>query len=1351
MLHHTLLHARTIPVALARTTSAFVIRPAASQQWQRLQQLQWPRQSIHSSGSLQLPRKPRNVHGGGGIRDRQYFGNYTRLAPTSLRLGVVPPDVDSLIPSHIQRPSYALRGEPSEWSAGIPVNDSLAIEKCRKAGQLAKKILELGGTLVKPGVNTDEIDRILREAIIANSAYPSPLNYMGFPKSVCTSISNVIAHGIPDNRALEDGDIINIDITVFLDGYHGDTSATFLVGNVDQAGRELVERTKESLDAAIAICGPGVPLNRIGKTIQAIADRYGYSVSEQFSGHGIGKEFHCLPLIYHHDNDEEGVMEKGMIFTIEPMFCQGTAVGVQWPDKWTVTTADGGRSAQFEHTVNLTMVTENGALTTGRLLVATLLLPETISFQVPPREKDGRFRSPHHSSTCIAPQRLPPVAVSAPPPTSLYSPALDALHRSNAVPETRSTRAPPPRELNLSPSSILVPPAPTSPGHFRSASGIESINSKPISSKADRLKDQERPMQQRASTPVPSILTQPPGPQTESLSSLFPKVEPRPMLNQPRSRTSRIEDLHHHQHHFHPSAINTRMPSSPTSAASSSSQTQNQSSCQGTTFLDSAKVFADAKWTVEKAYGGNIGLQNAVNSIQGQLSKRIWVGTLGMATDTLTDRTRGDIRAELALNHSSIPVFVNDHDFEGHYHQFCKQVLWPIFHYVLPDNLRSKGYEDGSWKHYVAVNRAFADTIVDNYMQGDTIWVNDYHLMLVPNMIRERLPDASIGFFLHIPFPSSEIFRCLHVESNPKGIQLENTAVNVGIFPIGIDTKSLNVKRQDPEVAKWVEVLKEKYAGLKLIVARDKLDYIKGVRQKMLAFERFLNLYPEYQGKIVLIQVALSTSEQNEVQGQVSDVVTRINSKFSDLSYQPIVFLRQDITFSQYLGLLTVADLCLITSLRDGMNLTSHEYVVCQEEQKNPLVLSEFAGTYGSLGACLRVNPWNYTEVATAIHDALEMKDDEKAVRWNELRKHVCTNTAQFWAQGFVSELIKVHGDVQRRYSIHIPLLDMAAVLPQYQAAKRRLLLLDYDGTLLPYERSSGMRSKGKTSSEEMIKVVTNLAQDSKNIVYIMSGRTRDSLESTFGAIPNIGLCAEGGCFLKHAGKSAWENQVQQGSDMQWRKKVMEMFEYYKERTPGSEIEEKSVPLVWHYRQADNPSYGLWQARECQNHIEEAIGSIYPVHAIVGRKCLEVMPRDVSKACAAKTIIESLLPAKAIHALCSPPASGPDVEPSALPASDLLESAALLPLSVEDTVDFVLCVGDDRSDEDMFQFVNGLQVGDGHPHRVVTCTVGSKSSEARWFVPGVSSVLQGLQLMVESALAPASAEEEAATVSTAVE
>ncbi|KAF9321645.1 hypothetical protein BG003_000528 [Podila horticola] len=879
------------------------------------------------------------------------------------------------------------------------------------------------------------------------------------------------------------------------------------------------------------------------------------------------------------------------------------------------------------------MVTENSVLTTGRLLVATLLLPDTISFQVPPREKDGKFKFTGIRASTIptAPPRSP--AVPSPKVSSLEPVSTStqvhptvpvkafSTSKETHVAKTEPVAPAPPapslrgasRELTISPSTSTAalppssspPSSPTSAAFFRTTSSTEPMKATPKS----KSRDQDRPSSQRntfhAHGPHPtSILTQPPE-SMDGSGSLFPTTE-RPTLNQPRSRTSRTAEDHPANH------VAPRRTS-----------------------LDSAKVFADATWTVEKANNGNIGLHNAVNSIQEQLSTRIWVGTLGMATDSLTDRTRGDIRAELALNHGSIPVFVNDVNFEGHYHQFCKQVLWPIFHYVLPDNLRSKGYEDGSWKHYVAVNRAFADTIVENYMQGDT----------TRKEVLEGLLGADLIGFQTYSFARHFLQTCsriLSVESNPKGIQLENTAVNIGIFPIGIDTKSLSVKRQDPDVAQWVKVLKEKYAGKKLIVARDKMDYIKGVRQKMLAFERFLNLYPEWQGKIVLIQVALSTSEQNEVQSQVADVVTRINSKFSDLSYQPIVFLRQDITFSQYLGLLTAADLCLITSLRDGMNLTSHEYVVCQEEQKNPLVLSEFAGTYGSLGACLRVNPWNYTEVAEAIHDGLVMGEEEKTLRWNELKKHVCINTAQFWAQGFVSELIKVHGDVQRRYSIHIPLLDMQVVLPQYQAAKRRL--------------------------------------------------------------------AEGGCFLKLPGKSTWDCQIQEGSDMQWRKKVMEMFEYYKERTPGSEIEEKSVPLVWHYRKADNPSYGLWQARECQNHIEEAIGSIYPVHAVVGRKCLEVMPRDISKASATKAIIQSL---------------------------EEGSSTTSLPGAATSAIDFVLSVGDDRSDEDMFEFVNGLDLGSStssSTHRVVTCTVGSKSSAAHWFVPGVSSVLQGLQAMADTAV-----------------
>ncbi|KAH8556860.1 peptidase M24, structural domain-containing protein, partial [Umbelopsis sp. PMI_123] len=285
------------------------------------------------------------------------FGKFERLTPPSLQFVDVSKWKRREVPTDIERPPYAESGEPSVWEGDIPILNQDATEKMTKAGDLARCILDMGGKLCQPGITTDSIDKILHAAILSEGAYPSPLNYMGFPKSVCTSINNVIAHGIPDHRQLKNGDIINIDVTVYLDGYHGDTSATFLVGNVDDPGRALVECTKAALDKAIAACGPGVPLKEIGRIISEYAALNSFSVSEELSGHGIGKQFHCLPLIYHHANDEDGIMEPGMAFTIEPILCQGSAVGIQWPDKWTITTADGGRSAQFEHTV---VITEDG-------------------------------------------------------------------------------------------------------------------------------------------------------------------------------------------------------------------------------------------------------------------------------------------------------------------------------------------------------------------------------------------------------------------------------------------------------------------------------------------------------------------------------------------------------------------------------------------------------------------------------------------------------------------------------------------------------------------------------------------------------------------------------------------------------------------------------------------------------------------------------------------------------------------------------------------------------------------------------------------------------------------------------
>lgn len=262
------------------------------------------------------------------------------------------------VPGHILRPSYVTSKKPPGIVSGPEVHDEKGIECMRNSGRLAAQVLEYAGTLVKPGIKTDEIDKAVHQMIIDNGAYPSPLGYGGFPKSVCTSVNECICHGIPDSRPLEDGDIINIDVTVYLNGYHGDTSATFFCGDVDDKARKLVEVTKECLDKAISICAPGVEFKKIGKTIHDHADKHRYGVVRMFVGHGVGRVFHADPVILHYRNNDGGHMVLNQTFTIEPMLTIGSINPIMWDDNWTVVTEDGSLSAQFEHTI---LITENGA------------------------------------------------------------------------------------------------------------------------------------------------------------------------------------------------------------------------------------------------------------------------------------------------------------------------------------------------------------------------------------------------------------------------------------------------------------------------------------------------------------------------------------------------------------------------------------------------------------------------------------------------------------------------------------------------------------------------------------------------------------------------------------------------------------------------------------------------------------------------------------------------------------------------------------------------------------------------------------------------------------------------------
>ncbi|KAI9017165.1 glycosyltransferase family 20-domain-containing protein [Gaertneriomyces semiglobifer] len=791
-------------------------------------------------------------------------------------------------------------------------------------------------------------------------------------------------------------------------------------------------------------------------------------------------------------------------------------------------------------------------------------------------------------------------------------------------------------------------------------------------------------------------------------------------------------------------------------------------------------------WHVEPSNLGNIGLQNAVKASVGRIGKPIWFGMLGVSTKEWSDTTKSNVDRKMLEEYGCVPVFVTDEELEGHYNQFCKQVLWKPFHYQLPDYPSGQAYDKKAWDMYLAVNRKFAEAIARQYQPGDAVWINDYHLMLVPALLRELVPNATIGFFLHIPFPSSEIFRCLHVrkdilrgmlgadmigfqtysfmrhflmtctrllavESTPRGVQLEDRLVAVMPIPIGIHLEALDEKRRNPEVAEIVASLREKYAGMKVLVGRDKNDYVKGVRQKMLAYERFLKEHPEWQGKVVLIQVALSTTEANESETRVSDVVARINSRFGTIEYSPVIYLYQDISYSHYLAILSVADACLITSLRDGMNLTSHEYVVCQEANRGPLIISEFAGTYGSFGAALRINPWDVPEVADTIHEAITMTEEEKAYRWNELYSHIIGNTAQAYVETFVTELIKAHEDMERTLSTTIPPLPSNMVVSEYIQSRKRLFLLDHDGTLTNFNKHSSTKLLSTRIPEShVIRILQQLTTNPKNIVYIMSGRLKSEL-APFENMPNVGICAENGCFLKYANRSTWETLLPD-LDLSWRERVLEIFEYYQDRTPGSYIEQKEIGMVWHYGYADM-AFGSWQAAECQNHIEQALSSSYAIHTLAKKRSIEVLPRNVNKGVVVRRVLDyhqgrfaknkSGRHTKRSYSVASViSASGTDGLGISAPETRMLTkhrsltsgldgytegaseaippgipAASTIPSSepTRERVDFIFSVGDDRADEYMFEYLRRLEL---HQHRHDTgsqstydTTAGSPSTE----------------------------------------
>ncbi|KAF9522515.1 alpha,alpha-trehalose-phosphate synthase [Crepidotus variabilis] len=853
-------------------------------------------------------------------------------------------------------------------------------------------------------------------------------------------------------------------------------------------------------------------------------------------------------------------------------------------------------------------------------------------------------------------------------------------------------------------------------------------------------------------------------------------------------------------------------------------------------------------WHIEPNPHCNGGLKNAVDSVSHRMKKKVWVGTLGTNTDSFGDELRKDINAKMGAERECLPVWIPDAEFQSCYDEFCHQVLWPCLHYAVPDAPKTKlFYESASYKQYVAVNQRFADRIIENYQEGDIIWVNDYHLLLLPTLLRlspKIPPNAPIGFFMHVAFPSSEIFRCLSVrkdllrgmlgadlvgfqtanyarhwrqtvsrimsyEALPRGIQIpegdgltvEETQagekgsnsvrdgavergrfVDVGVFPMGIDVHQLSKKKHEPEVAEWVQVLRQRYAGMKLVVGRDKLDEIQGVKHKLTAFESFLVKYPEFQGKIVLIQVALQTTESNEIAaGGVTDIVSRINSKFSTLTYQPVVFLHtQDLTFSQYLALLTVADAFIVTSLREGMALRTHEFVECQEGSYRPLILSEFTGSYSFSGfrSCIAVNPWDTRSTANAIHQALTMSDEEARSRWEDLHNHVTTQTAQAFVTTFLNRCVRANTEhtssledpssTLSSAGTAVPLLKPSLLLPRYKHSTKRLILIDFEGTLwkrdltrkglLDLQKNTDLELRKKEGLspevalpkevEDLIDVLRRLSDDRKNEVWLMSGlRVKGVLEAVADRVAKVGIVAENGCFLKtrSVGSFTGENNfagewisMVSNFNLTWKNSCLEILNYFTERTPGSFIEEREASMVWRFwtgESMDHPDrqWAQRQAAEAQNHIFDSLGERYGLRIIPGRNSFLVLPNNVSRSSAVGAILHPGGPAR------SPSHRG---HPHQVPwmnnsMSDLPVRGGSRSFSTDDSaygslgggsgsgsnigghdLDFLLAVS---SDEKLLTRLNELDAAE-------TVSTSGKGTDAKWRLSSEEtlSVLRGL-------------------------
>jgi trehalose 6-phosphate synthase/phosphatase len=675
------------------------------------------------------------------------------------------------------------------------------------------------------------------------------------------------------------------------------------------------------------------------------------------------------------------------------------------------------------------------------------------------------------------------------------------------------------------------------------------------------------------------------------------------------------------------------------------------------------------------------GLATAMAGLGGNGEMR-WIGWPG-ETATLSEDARARLDGEL-LERGLVPVHLSATDVLGFYEGFSNGVLWPLFHYQI-ERVNMDAWRD--WEAYESVNRQFAEAVAAQWREGDRIWIHDYQLMLVPAMLRALLPDACIGFFLHIPFPALEVFgtlpwrrevmegllgadvigfhtygyqrnfascllRMMGLDVVVDELHWEGRVVRLGSFPISIDTADFVARASLPAAEEAAAKVAAGSPGVKLLLGVDRLDYSKGLPRRFLAIERLLEIDPTLEGRFRLVQVAVPSRTAVETYAEfrrgLDELVGRINGRFSTTDWAPIQYLYRSVSPEELVALYRAADVMVVTPLRDGMNLVAKEYVACRVNDDGVLVLSEFAGAAWELGEAVQVNPYNVHQTAIALRDAILMIPAEQRRRMLPLRQRVREWDVKAWVRSFAAAMEAAAARPGEETAEDNP--PTIEELARMHTARRLHLLLDYDGTLVPY----AARPELAVPDRALLELLTALAAHPRLSVHIISGRPRQLLDEWFADLP-IGLHAEHGFWSRPAGADWRANAA---AHQEWKERIRPVMESFAARTPGAFVEEKEAALCWHYRLAD-PELGQTQSRELTLHLTSFLANL-PVEVMSGHRIVEVRQHGVNKGIVLPAIVAAII-------------ASPE--------------------------EFVVAIGNDRTDEDLFaalpEHCVGLKVGDG--------------------------------------------------------